>query len=396
MKKRSRLLVFGMAGQAPFAGVAWQVLQYLEGFRRLGCDVFYIEDTGSWPYDPEKNTITSDPSYTVKYLARLMACCGMEDQWAYVSPAAAGYRTLGLSDVRLAQLLRESDVLVNLTGSTLLRDEHITVPIRIYLETDPVLRQVEIAQGKQSTIDLLSAHTHHFTYGENFGKPDCGVPVGGFHYRPTRPPVVLEWWRDGDEPVPTTYTTIASWKQSGKDIEWKGETYTWSKHHEFVKYLNLPLRLKHPCELALACGEPDAIEVMQETRGLLASHGWRVVDALQLSRAPYPYRDYIVRSRAEFTVAKDQNIRLRSGWFSDRSACYLAASRPVVTQDTGFGKVLPVGQGLFDFRTMDDVMLAFEEIESDYGRHARAARQIAEDYLRAETVLESLLSEVGV
>jgi hypothetical protein len=320
----------------------------------------------------------------------------MEDQWAYVSPAAAGHRTFGLSDARLADLLLESDALVNLTGSTRLRDEHMTIPIRIYLETDPVLRQVEIAQGKQSTIDLLSAHTHHFTYGENFGAPDCRVPVGGFQYRPTRPPIVLEWWRGGNEPVPTTYTTIASWKQSGKDIEWQGETYTWSKHHEFLKYLALPARLKRQCELALACGEPDAIEVMQDSRSLLASHGWRLADALQLSGDVWPYRDYIIRSRAEFTVAKDQNIRLRSGWFSDRSACYLAASRPVVTQDTGFGKALPVGEGLFDFRTMDDVVAAFEEIESDYGRHARAARQIAGDYLRAETVLGSLVWEAGL
>jgi hypothetical protein len=319
----------------------------------------------------------------------------MEGQWAYVSPGA-DRRTFGLSGARLAGLLRESDALVNLTGSTLLRDEHMTVPVRIYLETDPVLRQIEIAQGKQSTMDMLSAHTHHFTYGENFGQQDCGVPVAGFQYRPTRPPVVMDWWRNGDQFAPATYTTIASWKQSGKDIEWKGETYTWSKHHEFLKYLDLPASLKYPCELALACGEPDANEVMQETRALLASHGWRAIDALQLSRDLCPYRDYIVRSRAEFTVAKDQNIRLRSGWFSDRSACYLAASRPVVTQDTGFGKALPVGEGLFDFRTMDDVVAAFEEIESDYSRHARAARQIADGYLRAESVLESLLSEAGL
>lgn len=396
MRTQSRLLVFGMAGQTPFAGVGWQVLQYVEGLRRLGHDVYYIEDTGSWPYDPEQNTITSDPGYTVRYLDRLMAVCGMRDRWAYVSPAATGRRTFGVSDSRVAALLREADALVNLTGSTRLREEHMTVPIRIYLETDPVLRQIEIARGKQSTIDLLSAHTHHFTYGENLGAPDCGVPVAGFQYRPTRPPVVLDWWQDSGGPIPTTYTTIASWKQSGKDIEWNGATYTWSKHHEFLKYLDLPARVKRPCELALACGEPDAIEVMREARSLLASHGWQIVDALKLSSDVCPYRDYIVRSRAEFTVAKEQNISLRTGWFSDRSACYLAASRPVVTQDTAFDKTLPVGEGLFAFRGMDDVAAAFERIESDYDRHARAAREIAFQYLRAESVLGRLLAETGL
>ena len=396
MSQRARLLVLGMMGRTPFAGVAWQVLQYLEGFRRLGHDVYYIEDTGDWPYDPEQNTITADPSYTVAYIARLMPRCGMHDRWAYVSPAADGRRTFGLSDSRVSQLLREADALVNLTGSTFLGEEHSAIPIRIYLETDPVLRQIEIAKGQQFTIDLLAAHTHHFTYGENFGAPDCAVPLERFRYWPTRPPVVLDWWLGGARGDATRYTTIASWKQSGKDIEWNGEIYTWSKHYEFLKFLDLPARVNCSCEVAIACGEPDAIEVLRQTRCLLAAHGWGVTDALALSKDILPYQEYILGSRAEFTVAKDQNIRLRSGWFSDRSACYLAASHPVITQDTGFGNVLPTGEGLFSYRNMEEAVTACREIESDYPRHARRARCIAEEYFRAELVLNKLFEDAGM
>src|SRR5262249_53380444 len=161
--------------------------------------------------------------------------------------------------------LGSADALLNLTGSTLLREEHLAVPIRIYVETDPVLRQIEVAQGRQFTIDLLAAHTHHFTYGENFGAPDCRVPMMRFQYCSTRQPVVLDWWEGDDLVEPSSYTTIASWKQSGKDIEWKGEIYTWSKHHEFLKFLDFPSRVSKPCELAIACGEPDAVEVLHDT-----------------------------------------------------------------------------------------------------------------------------------
>jgi hypothetical protein len=391
MGQKPTVIVLGMMGRAPFAGVAWQVLHYLEGFRRLGYDVYYLEDTGDWPYDPEQNTITDDCRYTVNYIARLLAWCGLPGRWGYRA-AAQDNRMFGLSEAEVARLLGRAAALVNLTGATVLREEHLRVPVRIYLETDPVLPQIEVAQGREFTIDLLGAHTHHFTFGENLGARDCLVPVGRFTYRPTRQPIVLDWWRPAGEwknPGNGCFTTVASWEQSGKDIEWNGEHYAWSKHHEFLKFIDLPRRTGPEIELALACGDNTAIE-------RLTSHGWRVRDALALSRDLFPYRDYIFGSAGEFTVAKDQNIRLRSGWFSDRSACYLAAGRPVITQDTGFGNILPTGKGLFAFRTMEDVLEALDRIRAAYGAHAKAARQIAEEYFAAETVLASLLERVGL
>lgn len=400
MRRSGLLIVLGMMGRMPLAGVVWQVLHYLEGFRRLGFDVYYVEDTATWPYNPETNSVTGDATYSINIIEQVMAAYGFADRWAYRDDAQGS--TFGLSATRVRQLFDRADLLVNVTASTVLREEHMRVPVRVYLETDPVLPQIEIATGKQSTIERLRAHTHHFSYGENLGAPDCGVPVQDFRYFPTRQPIVLDWWmpstyRNGNGSQTSTagcFTTIANWRQSGKDLEWNGERYTWSKHHEFLKFLDLPERTSQPVELALALAADCADDA--ETVRLLTSHGWRIVNSMSFSTKIQPYRDYILGSRGEFTVAKDQNVRLRSGWFSDRSASYLTAGRPVITQDTGFGKFFPTGEGLFSFTTMDDILTAFEAVNSDYPRHSRAARAVAEECLKAETVLAKMIDDIGL
>jgi len=410
MRQGLHLVVLGIMGRTPLAGVVWQVLHYIEGFRRLGGDVYYIEDTGDWSYDPEQNTVTNNCSYAVNYIGELMAKYGLSDRWAYRS-AMEGH-TFGLSDTQVVEVFERADALVNLTGSTVLRDEHLRVPVRIYLETDPVLPQIEVAKGNRYQIDLLNSHTHHFTYGENLGAPDCGVPVERFDYRSTRQPIVLDWWKSGPVapdpaaiPSSDCFTTVANWRQSEKDLEWNGETYTWSKHHQFLQFIDLPDRTMQPLELALAVqgswekGESAWVPFHKEDADairLLTSCGWRIIDGLSLSKNILSYRDYILGSRGEFTVAKDQYARLRSGWFSDRSACYLAAGRPVVTQDTGFGKFLPTGEGLFAFNTMEEIVAAFEAINADYERHAQAARSVAAEHFSADRVLSKLLQDAGL
>ena len=387
LSKKLRVIVLGILGRELLAGVTWQVLHYLEGFRRLGHDIYYVEDTGDWA---ENCTLTVD------YMARLMDWCGLSDRWAYRA-ASQGGRIFGLSEFRVSRLFETADAVVNVTASTELREEHLRVPVRINLETDPGLPQLAVAMGNRYTIDFLNAHTHHFTFAENLGAPDCGLPPGPINYYTTRQPVILEWWSSMAEqttaetlqPVSRSrFTTIATWQESAKDITWKGETYTWSKRDQFLKFIDLPCSTEQPLELALACGDSKAIE-------LLESHGWRVVDAIPLSRDIFPYRDYILGSRGEFTVAKDQVTRLCTGWFSDRSACYLAAGRPVITQDTGFSKLLPTGKGLFGFTTMEDILAAIDSIHSDYKANCRAAREIAAEYFAAEKVIGKLLERIG-
>lgn len=405
--KSSRLIVLGMMGRMPLAGIVWQVLHYLEGFRRLGFDVYYVEDTGAWPYDPEHNAVTDDCRYALKVISRTLAAHGFADRWAYRDVTRRG-ESFGLSGFQLRSLLEQADILMNLTGSTILKPEHLRVPLRVYLETDPVLPQIEVAKGNRTYIELLGTHTHHFTYGENLGAPDCGVPIERFRYGTTRQPIVLDWWRDtaaaNGHGAPSSpagcFTTVANWCQTGKDLEWNGERYTWSKHHEFLKFIELPKYTSQCLELALAwtslpAAEQTGADNKDEVVSLLSSRGWRVVDAVSLSRNTSTYRDYVLRSRAEFTVAKDQNVRLRSGWFSDRSACYLAAGRPVITQETGFGKFIPTGEGLFAFMNMDEILDAIESICSNYPKHSRTARAIAEQYFDAETVIGKLVEELG-
>ena len=194
MRAPATLVVLGMMGHLPVAGVTWQFLQYLEGSRRLGFATYYVEDTDAWPYDPDRNTISDDPTYAVRMLGALMREYGFADRWAY---RAVDGRVYGLAADELDRVLARADALVNVTGSTVLREAHRRVPVRIYLETDPVLPQIELAKGQPYYLDMLGAHTHHFTYGENIGQPDCGVPVTArFPYRPTRPPIVLEWWTE--------------------------------------------------------------------------------------------------------------------------------------------------------------------------------------------------------
>jgi hypothetical protein len=381
------VVVLGLTSYTPYAGVTWQTAQYLEGLSRLGYDVYYVEDHGFWPYDPYLQEHTNDCSGAVRFISEMMGRLGMQDRWAYRDVASNG-QVLGISEGRLSELLRGADVLVNLTGSTELRDVHLGVPVRLYLETDPVLAQIEIAKGDARTLELMRAHTHHASYGENLGAPDCGVPTGAFEYIPTRPPVILDWWAPVSPEPDAPYTTVASWEQSFKDVEWGGERYTWSKRVEFLKLLDLPSRSARRLELALATGDQQAL-------ALLRGHGWSVIDATSVSSTLERYRDYVRGSWGEFTVAKDQNVRLRSGWFSDRSACYLAAGRPVITQDTGFANVLPTGEGLFAFHDRDEVLAAFDAIEARPEHHRRAARRIAEDRFRAEDVLAALMSSLA-
>lgn len=387
------IVVCGILGRSPYAGVAWQGLHYLEGFRRLGHDVWYVEDTGVWPFDLQQNTVTDDPSYVLQFLARVMAWAGFGDRWAYCA-ASRGGEIYGPGASTLSALLRRADVLVNVTGATPLREEHLRVPVRVYLETDPVQAQLEVAQGNVSTIEALASHTHRFTFGENLGSADSWVPVERFRYQPTRQPVVVDWWT-GAGPAGSRHgtslrlTTVATWRQSAKDLQWQGRTLRWSKHEQFLKLLELPRRSRHTFELALT--EADA-----DTLARLAAHGWRLRDAIPLTMDILPYRDYIQRSDAELTAAKEQYVEPRTGWFSDRSASYLAAGKPVITQDTGFGKVLPTGRGLFAFSALDDLLPAIDAVAADYVTHARAAREIAAEYFGAEIVLARLLSEAGL
>jgi len=385
---KGKVIVSGILFWYPLAGVTYQFLHYMIGLRRLGYDVYYVEDSGRWIYDAALNDLSPDATPNIAAIAPTLAQHGFAGKWAFRGNYPDG-QCYGLTVVELETLYREADVFINVTGSQELYDYHLSIPLRIYLETDPVASQIKIAQGDRDLISQLEKYHCHFSFGENLGHPDCGVPVERFDWKPTRQPVVIDLWHRSNQPVDTgCYNTIASWTNQGKDLVWKGEPYYWSKDREFAKVLDLPSR----------CGSRFEVAAIPDTASekLFVSRGWRFRNPLDVSRAIPAYFDYIQTARGEFTVAKDQNIRLRSGWFSDRSACYLAAGRPVITQDTGFGNILPVNCGLFGFTTLDEVVAAIEAIERDYLRHSRGAREIAEEYFSAEKVLAHLLQRAGL
>jgi hypothetical protein len=384
---RGRIIVFGILSWYPLAGVTYQFLHYLIGLRRLGYDPYYVEDSGRWIYDPVLNDLSPEASRNVQKVAPVLEEHGFGDRWAFRGRYPGG-RCYGISETDLRQLYRDADAFLNVTGAQEIRDEHRQCRRRIYVESDPFASQVKVATGDQATIAALDAHDTHFTFGENVGNPDCAVPVERYTWLPTRQPVALDLWRHTLPADGAPYTTITTWHNTGKDVTYKGERYYWTKDREFEKVLDLPTRRVVGFELAARVDEA----VQQRLR----THGWRQQDSVDISADMSRYRDYIQRSRGEFTVARDQYVRPRTGWFSDRTACYLGAGRPVITQDTGFGAFMPTGRGLFSFTTIDDVLAAVDAIESDYAGHCRAAYEIAEECFAAEKVVGSLMTRAGL
>ena len=389
--KRDKIVLLGMMTKMPVAGVVWQTVHYLVGLARLGYDVYYVEAHARTPSMFMERETDDGTARAAAFIESVCRRFGFAGRWAYHALHDDG-AVHGMSDSALRELYASAALIINLHGGTMPLPEHSATGRLVYLETDPVLLQIELADNNPETIAFLEPHCAFFTFGENYGSPDCGLPVSDrFDFKPTRQPVLMDFWEGVPGAGPAdAFTTIGNWQQPWRDTVFRGQVYHWSKHHEFMKVLDLPRRVPaQPFELALSSYE-DA------DRRMLESHGWRVRPAMEFSMDADAYRSYVAGSRGEFTVAKDQNVRLRSGWFSDRSATYLASGRPVVTQDTAFGNVLPTGEGLLSFSTVDEAAAAVERINADYARHRRAARSVAREYFSHEVVLGKMLEEVGL
>ena len=394
-RHRDKIVLLGMMTKMPVAGVVWQTAHYLVGLQRLGYDVYYVEAHARTPSMFMETDGDDGSGRAASFIDGVMRRFGFERRWAYHALHEDG-RCYGMAESALRELYSSATLLINLHGGTMPLPEHYESGRLVYLETDPVQLQIELHENNPETIAFLAPHCAFFTFGENYGNPDCALPVSDrFEFKPTRQPVVLDFWdhapHAASPPEPEdAFTTVGNWQQPWREVAFAGQTYSWSKHHEFLKVIDLPRCVPgQPFELALSSYGP-------EDARMLESHGWRVRHALEFSMDADAYRRYVAGSRGEFTVAKDQNVRLRSGWFSDRSATYLAAGRPVVTQDTAFGNVLPTGEGLFAFRTVDEAAAAVEQVNADYPRHRRGARAVARECFGHDVVLGSLLREVGL
>jgi hypothetical protein len=389
--KRKRIVVMGFMGSSPIAGVIWQHIHYIVGLNRLGHDVYYIEDSARLPYNPDTFEVNNDYEYAGKILARLAGEFGFERRWGFCARYLPRNPTVGLSLKKIRQLYRDADAILNVCGAQEFNEDLSKSDRVIYIESDPGVEQIKVDQRTKSTIDYLGQHHALFTFGENVGTKRFPVPLHGLNWIPTRQPVVTDLWKTNRAPAKgAILTTIANWSTSGlKDIKWGGEKYLWSKSREFIRFVDAPRKAGEPFELATNIEDT-------RTRAKFERNGWRFRSPHDLSVDYWLYRDYIRRSKGEFTVAKDQYIRLNTGWFSDRSACYLAAGRPVITQETGFTEHYGNKGGLFAYKSLSQITEAVKMINSDYAHHSRVAREIAHEVFEAEKVLASLLNRAGI
>ena len=368
-------IVAGYLAGNPVGGHVLSILHWLEGLRSLGYDVVFVEHHG-WPdacWNPVTKTLSDDPSYGLGELARHAESLRLKG-WCFVD---AQGRYHGLSQRELATLCASAEVLLGLWTVTWL-EEFAACRRRIFIDTDPGFTQFAMLPEVRASLAFASPvdFHEHYTYGTRIGQPDCPIPTHGIHWRPLRPPVALDLLPVRFTPEAPCFTTVMHWSPR-KPIVYNGEEYG-QKDTEFRRIATLPSRVDTCLEIALGGSAP-----YDEIRAA----GWRVADAATVTATPWTYRDYIGQSRGEFSVAVNLEVKTRSGWFSDRTAAYLASGKPAVVQDTGFSDDLPCGEGLFAFRTLDDAVAAFEEIARDYPRHCRAARRIAEEYLDATRIL---------
>jgi hypothetical protein len=389
--KRKRIVVMGFMGSMPIAGVIWQHVHYVVGLQRLGHEVFYIEDSARLPYNPETFEVNNEFDYAAKVLDRLAGEFDFKNRWAFCARYLKNNPTAGLPLTKIRQLYCDADAILNICGTQEFNDDLLKSDRIIYVESDPGVEQIKIDKGVRSTIDYLRRHHALFTFGENVGTKKFPVPTRGLKWQATRQPIVTDLWKTNRAPKRTAvFTSIANWSTSGlKDITWRGRKYLWSKSREFLRFVAAPKKAGEVFELATNIKDP-------RTREKFERNGWQFTSPLQMSVDHWLYRDYIQQSKGEFTVAKDQYIRLNTAWFSDRSACYLAAGRPVITQETGFTKNYGGDAGLLAFRSLGEIAEAVKIINRDYKKHSGAARQIACEIFEAEKVLKSLLERTGI
>jgi hypothetical protein len=393
-----RIVVTGLIAQHPtLGGVAWDYLQYPLGLRRLGHDVYYFEDSGEWPYtvdggETAADWVAHDCSANVNHLSSVMARFGLGDRWAYRFPIKP--RWFGMSSARRREILNTADLLINVSGALRRPADYRGIKRLAYIDSDPVFTQIKLLlpRGHLKFQRRVAAHDVHFSFGERLAP---SVPATPYAWLPTRQPIVLTEWTTQEEPRPA-YTTVMSWT-SYKPLRYRGQGYG-QKDVEFRRFLGLPgLNPDVAFEVALnltghAQWESEDPRNARETPSDRLTHaGWAVVDASAACSDLDSYRSYLRASKGEWSVAKSGYVEGRPGWFSCRSACYLAAGRPVVVQDTGFRDVIPAGRGVLPFQTMDEAAAAMIEAEAHYPRHAKAAKDIANEYFDSDRVLLNLV-----
>lgn len=380
-----RVIVCGLIAQYPLGGVAWDYLQYAIGLKKLGVEVYYFEDTGQWPFNPHEEGVSKGCAFNVEYLSALMERYGLGQNWAYRFPH--NNQWFGMSEERVQDICASASVLLNISGCLRDPDAFRAVRTLAYVDSDPIFTQIKILKRQSTMIRNLERHDIHFSFGEAVADGTATIADTGFAWHPTRQPIVLEEWHSAQQRY--GYTTIMNWT-SYKDIEFEGRVFG-QKDGEFRRFLSLPTDVADVrFDVALNDGK-----TRRSPKPMLERNGWHILDPNEVCPDLDTYRDFIAASRAEWSVAKNGYVEGRSGWFSCRSACYLAAGRPVVVQSTGFEPYVPTGEGVLSFREPGEAIAAIKAVERDYDMHAEAARSVAESHFEAGRVLGDMLDRCG-
>ena len=378
-----RIVIGGYMVGYPLGGTSWHHVNYLAGLAELGHDVWFYEDSGEWslPYNPVDDSVSSDPTYGVEYLRRTMESIGLQDRFCYYSELEN--RWYGRSKTEWHEILRDSDLVLCVSGVTPWRDEFSNARRTCVIDTDPVYTQLRM------TVDHdFAAYYRSFdrvaTFGRTIGTEFSEVPTAGVNWIHTHQPVVMSKWQRATA-TSSTFSTMGRWDHGAeREFEFNGRVLQSSKGVNWARLLDLPGRTGARLAMAMS-GVP------LETQRCFEKHGWHFTDPAADSISIDAYQQFINRQLGEFTVAKQIYVELPSGWFSDRGACYLAAGKPVITQPTGFEHWLPTGTGLLAYSTLEEAAEALDDVMSNYDRHSNAAREIAEEYFDSRIVLRQLL-----
>jgi hypothetical protein len=363
-----------LANKAGSAGEAWVRMSWVRGFQALGLDVRFVEKLAGDEIDP--NAVSWFEGVTTRFGLEGAATLLRADQ-AVVGP--------GLAEL---QAMAPEATLVNISGHLQTRALMPAFRRRVMVDIDPGFTQFWHEQGLAGA--NVEGHDLYFTIGELIGTPDCSIPTAGIEWQHVRPPVVLDDWPTAEPGGLDRFTTIANWRGPFGPIEHGRRTYG-LKVHEFRKLIELPRRAEKSFEIALDIHPADSQDL-----DALRDHGWRIVDPKAVAGDPDAFRAYVKESGAEFSVAQGVYVDTNSGWFSDRTTRYLASGRPALVQDTGFGRTLPVGDGLVAFGTLEEAVDGAADIAARYEEHCAAARRIAEEQFAAGRVLARFCEQAGI
>ena len=355
-------------------------MNWLLGLKALGCQVLFIDSLTT-----EICAGEIQGSWQARYLAAVMERFSLERNWTLLD-VSDGRAVAGISRSEMVRRAQGADFLLNFNGYLADRQILELARQRVYVDIDPGFGQMWCQLGLH---EPFSGHDQFVTIAENIGKPICAIPSCGLDWITTRQPVMMELWPAKSDGHDRPFTSIGAWRGPAGPVEYEGKTYG-LRAHEFRKFAQLPGMTAQKFDLALDIDDGDANDL-----DLLRGSGWNLISPGKVAGDPDSYRRFVQASKAEFMVAKNLYVETRGGWFSDRSACYLASARPVLAEDTGVRDLYPTGAGLVVFSSLDEAIAGVETISADYDRHTRAARELAESEFESGRVLTRLLEQLA-